>query len=151
MQTALQKRCIERSRKNFLETYGFLFATEIRKSKLHVSTELPQYLTTGATRRRQSIRIRNYGNPLRFQAAFRDRFENRHSFGAHRESIRRVLDVAAGVNPPLIVFKSRPHFKSRKRRMRPLTRLPGRIDERLHRFLQAPLLAFALIAEKNRP
>src|ERR1700736_3585199 len=90
----LQKRRIEGPWEQIFQVEFFGLAARIHQRELHIAAKLPQNLTAGAARRRQSFRIRRDGDPREFPSSLRDCFKNSVSFGAEGQAIGGVFDIA---------------------------------------------------------
>jgi hypothetical protein len=96
------------------------FATclKIRQNNFDISAKFPQNLTAGSAWRREMAAIGGDGHAPEFARAFGDGFEHRNTLSAYRQSVRRVFDVAAGMDATRGILKRRAYTKSGKRRVR---------------------------------
>src|SRR4029077_9841336 len=121
----LQLRGIERLWKQIAHLNDFGFALEIGHDHGNVATKFPDQLAAGSARRRERIGIRHHGNSVEPALAFADCFKNGDAFGANREAVSSVLDVAPAKDSAGGGTKRGTHAKIGIRRMRVLPRLPG--------------------------
>ena len=141
----LQERPIERPWKQRPQPQRFCLPGEVRQHNLHIPAEFPQNLPARSARRRQRLRIRHNRNSPELPRSFRNRLEHRHSLRAHRESVSRVLHIAARVNAAALILHCSSDFKTRKRRVR----IVPRPNRRLHQRIAHSATSFGTIRRSN--
>src|ERR1700733_712565 len=129
----LNKRSIEGPGEQIFQAQGFGFSVQVRERHLDIPAEFPQNLTACATRRSQYLRVGRYGDALKFMDAFGNCFEYGDAFGAHRQAVRGVLDIATGEHLAVFGFQCRTHLKMREGSVSVLPRVDGSFDQ-LHSF-----------------
>src|SRR5262249_49860863 len=90
--TVLQQPRIEWKREQILQPMTTLLASQVGENHFEIAADLPEDLAARAARRRRRVRIGDDGNPTELSMSFRERLEHRHTLGAYRQAIRRVLD-----------------------------------------------------------
>src|SRR5438477_4287736 len=109
--TSSEQPCIKRQRQKRLQPVCGLLSCEVRQNDFEVAAEFPQDLPARAARRRQRRRVGDDGDAGKNAMAFGDRLEHRDAFGADRQAVRRVFDVAARNNCPVGGFEGSAHFE----------------------------------------
>src|SRR5689334_7217790 len=102
---------------------------EVREVDVEVAAELPEDLAARAARRRRRFRVGDDGDAREDVMAFRQRLEHRDALGANRQTVGRVLDVAAGEDRAIAGLERRADLESRERRIGVVTSAPGRRDD----------------------
>src|SRR5678815_4216450 len=90
-------------------------STQIGEDDFEVATEFPQDLPTRAAGWRWRDRVRDDSDARELAMSLGERFEHRHAFGADREPVGRVLDIAAGDDDAVRCFESRADLELRVR------------------------------------
>ena len=108
---ALQEALVERQGEQIAQCMATSFAIQVRENHLEVAAELPQNLTTGATRRRRRVSVGDDDDASKLAMAFRKRLEHRHALGTNRQPVGGVLDVAPGDDGTFARFERRTHFE----------------------------------------
>src|SRR6185437_12711664 len=75
------------------------------------------------------VRIGHHRHAPEFPRAFRYCFEDSHTLRANRQTVSRVLDIAARVDTPVHILDRRANFEIRERRMRLLAHLECGCDK----------------------
>ena len=91
-----EKPSVEGLRQQLADAMPSRLTFQVSKNDLQIARELPQDLAACATWRRRCIGWRDDHHTAELAMTFGQRFENGDAFGAHREAIRRVFEVAAG-------------------------------------------------------
>src|SRR5581483_12358101 len=106
-----------------------LFFLQVRELDLEVAAELPQDLPARAARRRRRLGVGDDGDARERALPFGERLEHRDALGAHRQPVRRVLDVAARDDRTVGALERRADLELRIGRVCELARAPRRGDE----------------------
>src|ERR1035438_9209689 len=101
----LKIRGIEGLREKIFQAIGFGFAGQVDQYQFHVPAKLPENLPEGAAGRREILGIGGHGHAAELADAFRDCLEHGHAFGAEREAVGSVFDVASGMNAAMEMGK----------------------------------------------
>src|SRR5262245_58217566 len=106
-----------------------LLASQVGENHFEIAAELPEDLAARAARRRRRVRIGDDGNPTELSMSFRERLEHRHTLGAYRQAVRRVLDVATRDDLAIGGLERCADLEPRERGVRVAARAPRRRDE----------------------
>src|SRR5688572_23000265 len=79
-----------------LQSMARLDAGEIRENHFDVPGELPENLPARTAGRGGLCRVRDDSDALERSVSLRHGFEYRDAFGAHRQPVSGILEVAAG-------------------------------------------------------
>ena len=104
---------------------------EVRENHFDVASKLPQDLAARSTWGRGAFGIGDNHDAPKRPEAFRDGFEDGDALGAHRESVRGILDVAAGDDLSIIGLERSADLETRIIGDGPFTGRAGGIDERI--------------------
>src|SRR5216110_216363 len=96
IQTILKQACVKWQREERLQTMRGLLSREVGQHDVEIAAELPQDLAARAARRRERRRVGDNRDAREGAMSFGESLEHRHALRANRQSVRRVLDVAAG-------------------------------------------------------
>jgi hypothetical protein len=125
----LQIGRIEWFREQIAHLKGLGFALQIRENYRDIAAEFPDDLPAGTARRREGIRVGHDGDGVEPAFALADCFEDRSAFGADRQAVTGIFDVAPAEDSSRNSSKRGADAEIRVGSMRILARLPRIRDQ----------------------
>src|SRR5690348_5626987 len=113
-----QVRGIKGAWKKVQRAFALGFAFEIRENHGNIAAKFPDDLAARATGRRERVGIGDDGDGFEIVLALGDGFENGDAFGAEREAVAGVFDVAAAIDASGFGMNGGAHEKFGERRVR---------------------------------
>src|SRR5687768_5860028 len=107
-------------RQQILQLMDRLDVGEVCEDHLDVAGKLPQYLSARPAWRRRLRRVSHHDDALEGTMSLGDGLEDRDALGAHRETVGRVLDIAARDDSPVRRFEGGADLEIRERGHRTL-------------------------------
>src|SRR5712691_1534963 len=119
-----------------------LLPDEVGQRDIDVTAVLPHQLAAGAARRRWLFRLRDDGDRSEFALTGCERGEQGHAFGADRQAVGAILDVAAAIDFSGFGPQCRADFELREWGDGILARRPRFIDQGGHGRGTLPIIVF---------